>query len=97
MCLNIGYSIGFGYPAEENNDYLYFSTLYVLIGASLVGAALGFFAEQVSQDKNVWFTRLEEKKKMESKIEFRNRNRIFHGKVRAWFFHYATAMQNGLP
>lgn len=31
MAVNIGYSIGFGYPAEPYEPYLWFSTVYVLV------------------------------------------------------------------
>ena len=31
MAVNIGYSIGFGYPAENYDPYLWFSTVYVLV------------------------------------------------------------------
>ena len=33
MAVNIGYSIGFGYPAEKYDPYLWFSTVYVLVRA----------------------------------------------------------------
>lgn len=34
MAVNIGYSIGFGYPSEERNlNYLFFSSIYVLVSS----------------------------------------------------------------
>lgn len=31
MAVNIGYSIGFGYPEETVSNYLFFSSVYVLV------------------------------------------------------------------
>ncbi len=45
MAVNVGYSIGWGYPVEISDKNIVFSILYVLIGASAVAAALGFFAD----------------------------------------------------
>ena len=44
------YSIGFGYPTEHYDPYLWFSTIYVLVGSSFVAVALGFFADKISED-----------------------------------------------
>lgn len=46
---------GWGYPAENTDDVIWFSIFYVLMGASAVAAALGYFAQaMILKDKN-WF------------------------------------------
>ena len=57
--VNIGYSIGWGYPSEEYfENYIWFSSVYVIVGASLVAVALGFFADKIVEDADNWFTNL---------------------------------------
>jgi hypothetical protein len=49
------YAIGWGYPVEKNDQEIWFSIFYVLMGASAVAAALGYFAQaMILKDKN-WF------------------------------------------
>jgi hypothetical protein len=56
MAVNIGYSIGFGDISEAGElGSQWFSTVYVLIGASFVGAALGIFAEHIVASKDNWY------------------------------------------
>jgi hypothetical protein len=56
MAVNIGYSIGWGdIPETGDTVSQIFSTVYVLIGASFVGAALGIFAEHIVADKDNWY------------------------------------------
>ena len=43
MAVNIGYSIGFGYPEEQYLNYLFFSSVYVLVGSRYVSCPLSFF------------------------------------------------------
>ncbi|CAB9502091.1 expressed unknown protein [Seminavis robusta] len=91
MSLNIGYSIGFGYPAENSHSYLWFSIWYVLCGASFVGVALGFFADGIASDNQSWFTRLEQQKKIEAAI--RKRETKLLGNIRAWVYHCRRALR----
>lgn len=91
MALNIGYSIGFGYPSEESNNYLYFSSLYVMIGASFVGAALGFFADRISKDGDSWFTKMEQQKDAEQAM-LDKRSRI-RGKIQVFWLRYSSALK----
>jgi len=61
MAVNVGMSIGWGFPTEDApgyGDYVFFSMFYVLIGASFIGVALGFFADQISEDHDNWFTNM---------------------------------------
>jgi len=56
MAVNVGYSIGWGDIATPELSFQWFSCFYVMIGASFVGAALGFFAEGVVADSDNWYT-----------------------------------------
>ena len=70
MAVNIGYSIGFGDISESDNlGSQWFSTLYVLVGASFVGAALGIFAERIVADKNNWYQKEQESLMYAEKIK----------------------------
>jgi len=69
MAVNVGYSIGFGYPAENYLNYLYFSSCYVLVGSSFVAVALGFFADKISEDHDNWFTNLIQQKEYEEAFQ----------------------------
>ncbi len=50
-----GYSIGWGDYPEDGLPLQWFSTFYVMAGASFVGAALGFFADAAVHDSNNWY------------------------------------------
>lgn len=56
MAVNVGYSIGWGYPIEIDEAVQWFSTMYVLTGASAVAAALGYFAQSMIQSSKNWYT-----------------------------------------
>lgn len=55
MAVNIGYSIGWGDIEEKSGGSKLFSIVYVIIGASFVGAALAFFASGIVADKDSWY------------------------------------------
>ncbi len=55
MAVNVGYSIGWGYPIETSNGARAFSTIYVLIGASAVAASLGYFASSMIASSKNWY------------------------------------------
>jgi hypothetical protein len=65
MAVNIGYSIGWGDIAEPSDDIRIFSTFYVIIGASFVGVALGFFADSIVDNCNDWYVNAKNSKKLE--------------------------------
>jgi len=70
MAVNIGYSIGFGdIPETGELGSQWFSTVYVLIGASFVGAALGIFAEHIVADKDHWYEKEKEELEYQEKIK----------------------------
>lgn len=54
MSVNSGYSIGWGYPYEDLDSEYAFSIYHVIVGASLVGLALGYFGDQAMADQNGW-------------------------------------------
>ena len=55
MAVNVGYSIGWGYPTETSPGVRYFSTMYVLTGASAVAASLGYFAKSMIASSKRWY------------------------------------------
>lgn len=55
MAVNIGYSIGWGDIIENSHSSKLFSIVYVIIGASFVGAGLAFFAATIVKDKDSWY------------------------------------------
>ena len=65
MAVNVGYSIGWGYPMEEHENLLYLSSLYVVIGSSFVAIALGFFAQKIVEDADNWFAKLSQRQDYE--------------------------------
>ncbi|CAB9509107.1 expressed unknown protein [Seminavis robusta] len=92
MAINIGYSIGFGYPSEATvGNYIYFSSLYVLLGASFVGVALSFFAEKITKNSESWFTTMQHEKTIEEAIL--SSDRSYQGKLQAWIFHNKSALK----
>lgn len=55
MAVNVGYSIGWGYPSEFSDESRVFSTFYVLVGASAVAASLGYFAQAMIDSSKRWY------------------------------------------
>lgn len=90
MAINIGYSIGFGYPLEENINYLWFSTCYVLVGSSFVAVALGFFADKITADNASWFTNLLATQEHEKELEA---NKSFVQYCKHYWFTYSAQIR----
>ena len=90
MAVNIGYSIGFGYPIETSIHYLWFSTAYVLVGSSLVAVALGFFADKIVEDADDWFTNLLQKQKYKKKIA---KDQPIFTRVKAWIEYHIESVR----
>ena len=82
MAVNIGYSIGFG-DIKEDGELIsqIFSTFYVLVGASFVGAALGIFAEHIVADKDKWYEK--EKDSLIYQEQIKDCNTI----SKIWYFY----------
>lgn len=55
MAVNVGYSIGWGYPVEIDDKTRLFSIAYVLIGAAAASLSLVMFAKNVIQSCNDWY------------------------------------------
>lgn len=68
QAINIGYSIGYGYPREPLEQNWWFSSFYVILGASFVGVALGFFADKIVEDSQDWFMHMMAKQQYEIDI-----------------------------
>lgn len=71
MAVNVGYSIGWGYPSENSNGSRVFSTFYVLVGSSAVAASLGYFAQSMIASSKNWYAKAltEQKFKSASSLE----------------------------
>ena len=86
MAVNIGYSIGFGFPTESDQGaYLWFSTCYVLVGASLVAVALGFFADKIAEDADDWYINMLQKKEYKRKTDSTQKWRT---RIKAWLKYH---------
>mmetsp|Transcript_57404 Transcript_57404/g.171224 ORF Transcript_57404/g.171224 Transcript_57404/m.171224 type:complete len:383 (-) Transcript_57404:192-1340(-) len=80
QAVNIGYSIGYGFPREPKAQNWWFSSAYVVVGASFVGVALGFFADKIVEDSAEWFSRVMEKEQYEADTA---PDKPFHTRLRA--------------
>ncbi len=54
MCVNVGYSIGWGMPLDPNDDRMWYSVFHILVGATMVNLVLFIFASQLIEDQAVW-------------------------------------------
>jgi hypothetical protein len=83
MAVNVGYSIGFG-DIPESSTSKWFSTFYVLVGASFVGAALGVFADHITSQGMNWYALELDQRQYE--VE-RNAATMPHMKAFLWVKH----------
>jgi hypothetical protein len=62
MMVNVGYSIGWGYPVEKDYKVLWYSVCNVLVGATALSFALQVFANSIVKSSKIWYhqTMLEE-------------------------------------
>ncbi len=60
FAVNVGYSIGYGDMTETIDQSQIFSTVYVIVGASFIGAGLGFFAEKILSESDDWYLRAQQ-------------------------------------
>jgi hypothetical protein len=56
MTINVGYSIGWGYPVEIDHACMVFSIFNVLVGASAGAAALSYFAKSMIASSKNWYS-----------------------------------------
>jgi Trk-type K+ transport system membrane component len=87
MAVNVGYSIGWGFPVEINEGSRFFSTVYVLVGASAVAAALGFFGQTMIVSSKEWFN------EALNQAEKRRANRTKLERFSAWIVRHDTAVK----
>lgn len=55
MMINVGYSIGWGYPIEIDRHCMWFSAMNVLVGATALSFALKLFAEGLLEKAKDWY------------------------------------------
>ena len=83
MAVNVGYSIGWGYPVEPNDKVIWFSIFYVLSGASAVAAALGYFAQAVLDKRDEWYKNAELEEKHRGAMKYGN----FRVRLTSWLIY----------
>jgi hypothetical protein len=71
MAVNVGYSIGWGYPVENSDGSRVFSTIFVLVGASAVAASLGYFAQTMIASSKDWYAQALQKEKFEKATNYK--------------------------
>jgi hypothetical protein len=69
MAVNVGYSVGWGDIPEPYAGGQIFSTIYVICGASFVGAALGIFGEMAVSNHKNWYEEAEKAMFIQSQLE----------------------------
>ena len=85
MAVNIGYSIGWGDISESGElGSQWFSTVYVLCGASFIAAALGFFAQAIVDDRDNWYINELQKKRFERKMQKAHHNKSCFRMIKIW-------------
>lgn len=55
MMINVGYSIGWGYPTEVDRRGLWFSVFNVFVGATAISYGLRLFAQSVLSESKSWY------------------------------------------
>ena len=63
MAVNVGYSIGWGYPVDNSVLCRAFSTVYILLGSSAVAVSLGYFAQSMIASSKNWYAEALEREK----------------------------------
>lgn len=70
MAVNVGYSIGWGDIAEINElSSQWFSVFFILVGATFVGAALGYFGTSLMADSANWYERGVAQKTLDEQLQ----------------------------
>jgi hypothetical protein len=99
MAVNVGYSIGWGYPVEKETWMDWFSIVFLLFGAAAVAVVLVSLAEDTTRNRRDWFVQVlhEEKwiiRKEQEKRWFRywiHENK-FHLLALAYWFAFIAVM-----
>lgn len=58
MSVNVGYSIGWGDLTERDDISMFFSTLYVLVGASVMSGCLAYFIGSIIRKNEKWYSKV---------------------------------------
>lgn len=78
MAVNVGYSIGWGYPLDQNLESEWFSTFYLLAGALLGTYTGGCFLVMVTATSREWDVVIEDSDTPPSSQEGSETNETFH-------------------
>lgn len=84
MSVNVGYSIGYGYPVETNDKQIWYSIFHVILGSSAVAACLGIFAQAMLEENKNWYEAAVKRAKTDSML----RSRKFSLRFLATLQHY---------
>jgi hypothetical protein len=79
MMVNVGYSIGSGYPREIDSQSLWFSIFNILVGVIAIGIGLNAFAQSVLHNGKSWYESAEYDRRMADPLV------PFKEKVKFWF------------
>ena len=69
FAVNVGYSIGFGILPEKKQISYYFSTIYILIGATAISASLALLIESNLESKTSLQEHIDQQKQLKSSIK----------------------------
>lgn len=58
MSVNVGYSIGWGDLIERDDVSMFFSTVYVIVGASVMSGCLAYFIESIIRKNEKWYVKV---------------------------------------
>jgi hypothetical protein len=62
MAVNVGYSVGWGFPGDMDIAALWFATIYVMIGVVAVAGVIGLFTDSVIEGRKNWVKKALERK-----------------------------------
>jgi hypothetical protein len=65
MAVNVGYSIGWGYPGKTNIPAMWFSIVYVMMGVVAISGIIGIFTDSIIEGRKQWVAKALQRKKME--------------------------------
>lgn len=61
--VNVGYSVGWGFPGDVNTAGIWFSIIYVMMGVVAVSGIIGIFTEGIIQGRKHWVTKALQRQK----------------------------------
>jgi hypothetical protein len=68
--VNVGYGVGYPYPALESKSQKAFSAIYLMSGTVFVAVAIGLFADYIVSDRDHWYVKLSHKNHMKNQMAF---------------------------